>query len=208
MLGIYFTSSSEYFILSFEPLFKSHLLTSQPWNKLKKDLKSSITKTSERDGSFIDDVTMRDNVCSCKVGKTLNVKPCLIRIERSQLQWLGHVTKNDCNWTQTCLTTSGDILVFRIWQHQIHLTSWDYLTVCASATSVGIYSTVTLDLISGDSPSLTVHPTRAVDHLSMNQQWVLKPVEYKPNGTTNTSTKRLSSIGVFMKGFTVERSSR
>jgi len=35
----------------------------------------------------------RDNVRSCGIRKALNVKPFLLRIERSQLSWFGHVTR-------------------------------------------------------------------------------------------------------------------
>jgi len=37
-------------------------------------------------------VTLRDKVRSCEVRKALNVEP-LLRIERSQLRWCGHVTR-------------------------------------------------------------------------------------------------------------------
>ena len=40
--------------------------------------------------SEIDRVTLCYKVCSCKICRALNVKP-LLRIERSQLCWFGHV---------------------------------------------------------------------------------------------------------------------
>ena len=38
----------------------------------------------------VHDVTLRDKVRSCENPKTLNVDP-LLQIERSQLNWFGHV---------------------------------------------------------------------------------------------------------------------
>jgi len=37
-------------------------------------------------------MTLRDKVCRCAIRKPENVKP-LLRIQRSQLRWLGHLSK-------------------------------------------------------------------------------------------------------------------
>ena len=41
---------------------------------------------------FCEEFTLRDKVRSCEIRKVLNFEP-LLRIERSQLRWFGHVTK-------------------------------------------------------------------------------------------------------------------
>jgi len=38
-------------------------------------------------------MALRDKVVSCEIGNALNDDPLLVRIERSQLGWFGHVTK-------------------------------------------------------------------------------------------------------------------
>jgi len=41
----------------------------------------------------IEGVTLFNKVCSSKIRKSLNIEPLLLRIERPQLRWLGHVSR-------------------------------------------------------------------------------------------------------------------
>jgi len=41
----------------------------------------------------IEDVTLFDKVRSSKIRKYLNIEPLLLRIEKSQLRWFGHVSR-------------------------------------------------------------------------------------------------------------------
>ena len=38
-------------------------------------------------------VTLFIKVCSSEIRKSLNIEPLLLRIERSQLRWFGHVSR-------------------------------------------------------------------------------------------------------------------
>jgi len=39
------------------------------------------------------DVTLRDKVRSCEIRRALNLEPLLLRIERAQIYWFGHVSR-------------------------------------------------------------------------------------------------------------------
>ena len=41
----------------------------------------------------IEEVTLFNKVRSSEIRKSLNIEPLLLRIERSQLRWFGHVTR-------------------------------------------------------------------------------------------------------------------
>ena len=41
----------------------------------------------------IDEVTLFNEVRSSEIQKSLNIEPLLLRIERSQLRWFGHVSR-------------------------------------------------------------------------------------------------------------------
>ena len=41
----------------------------------------------------IEGVTLFNKVCSSEIQKSLNIEPLLLRIERSQLRWFGHVSR-------------------------------------------------------------------------------------------------------------------
>ena len=42
---------------------------------------------------IIEEVTRFNKVRSSEIGKSLNIEPLLLRIERSQLRWFGHVSR-------------------------------------------------------------------------------------------------------------------
>ena len=57
---------------------------------------SAITHVSVRNEFFlqrIEGVALFNKVCSSEVKKSLNIEPLLLRLERSQLRWFGHVSR-------------------------------------------------------------------------------------------------------------------
>ena len=59
------------------------------------DRKSAITSASVRNEVLgrIEGITLFNKVRSSEIRKSLNIEPLLLRIERSQLRWFGHVSR-------------------------------------------------------------------------------------------------------------------
>ena len=58
-----------------------------------KRVRSQVQASEMRFLRKIKGVTLFNKVCSSEIQKSLNIKPLLLRIERFQLRWLGHVSR-------------------------------------------------------------------------------------------------------------------
>ena len=58
-----------------------------------KRMRSQVQAFEMRFLQRIEGVTLFNKVCSSEIRKSLNIKPLLLRIERSQLRWFGHVSR-------------------------------------------------------------------------------------------------------------------
>ena len=56
-------------------------------------MRSQVQASEMRFLRRIEGVTLFNKVRSSEIGKSLNIEPLLLRIERSQLRWFGHVSK-------------------------------------------------------------------------------------------------------------------
>ena len=58
-----------------------------------KRMRSQVQASEMRFLRRIEGVTLFNKVRSSEIRKSLNIKPLLLRIERSQLRWFGHVSR-------------------------------------------------------------------------------------------------------------------
>ena len=58
-----------------------------------KRVRSQVQASEMRFLRRIEGVTLFNKMCSSEIRKSLNIEPLLLRIERSQLRWFGHVSR-------------------------------------------------------------------------------------------------------------------
>ena len=56
-------------------------------------VQSQVQASEMRFLQIIEEVTLFDKVRSFEIRKSINIAPLLLRIERSQLRWFGHVSR-------------------------------------------------------------------------------------------------------------------
>ena len=56
-------------------------------------MRSQVQASEMRFLQIIEEVTLFDKVRSSEIRKSLNIEPLLLRIEKSQLRWFGHVSR-------------------------------------------------------------------------------------------------------------------
>ena len=76
------------------PIWKMHKVSSSGTQRCNASYMRSQVQASEmRFLRSIEGVTLFNKVRSSEIRKSLNIEPLLLRIERSQLRWFGHVSK-------------------------------------------------------------------------------------------------------------------
>ena len=61
--------------------------------RMRSQVRSQVQASEMRFLQRIEGVTLFNKVRSSEIGKSLNIEPLLLRIERSQLRWFGHVSR-------------------------------------------------------------------------------------------------------------------
>ena len=77
----------------FKAVFVPFLINGhESWVMIKR-VRSQVQASEMRFLRRIEGVTLFNKVCSSETRKSLNIEPLLLRIERSQLSWFGHVSR-------------------------------------------------------------------------------------------------------------------
>ena len=80
-------------LLVFKAVFVPILTCSFEFWVMTERVRSQVQASKMRFLRRIEEVTLFNNVRSAEIRKSLNIEPLLLRIERSQLRWFGHVSR-------------------------------------------------------------------------------------------------------------------
>ena len=62
-------------------------------NQMAKRVQSQVLASEMRFLQRIEGVTLFNKVCNFEIRRSLNIEPLLLRLQRSQLRWFGHVSR-------------------------------------------------------------------------------------------------------------------